>query len=85
MSEFSSPKTYCCRLLIIVGVILLVGSRRLVRLLPSRSRRLMRSNADKSYGPGPRRSGSSIRESNPSAVIQAATLNHLLSSSKEKA
>ncbi|KAF7830453.1 putative magnesium transporter NIPA9 isoform X1 [Senna tora] len=74
-------------LLIIVGVILMVGSTRLVRFLPFRSRRFMRSSADKNYSPAPRRSGtSSIREPSPSAVIQAATLNHLLSSSsKEKA
>ncbi|XP_054799044.1 probable magnesium transporter NIPA9 isoform X1 [Prosopis cineraria] len=87
MSEFNLSTIFCCRLLIIVGVILLVGSRRLIRLLPSRSRRFMRSGADKSYSTGPRRSGSSsIREPSPSAVIQAATLNHLLSSSsKEKA
>ncbi|XP_004498870.1 probable magnesium transporter NIPA9 [Cicer arietinum] len=71
-------------LLIIVGVILLVGSTRLVRLLACTSRR-KRSNVEKNYGP--RRSTSSrTREPSPSAVIQAATLNHLLSSSsKEKA
>ncbi|KAK2398822.1 hypothetical protein P8452_06174 [Trifolium repens] len=71
-------------LLIITGVILLVGSTKLVRFLPS-SRRT-RSNAEKNYGP--RRSTSSrVREPSPtSAVIQASTLNHLLSSSsKEKA
>ncbi|XP_028807050.1 probable magnesium transporter NIPA9 isoform X1 [Neltuma alba] len=87
----SAPKARLLLLLgwffIIVGVILLVGSRRLIRFLPSRSRRFMRSGADKSYSTGPRRSGaSSVREPSPSAVIQAATLNHLLSSSsKEKA
>ncbi|GAU34438.1 hypothetical protein TSUD_06490, partial [Trifolium subterraneum] len=71
-------------LLIITGVILLVGSTKLVRFLAS-SRRT-RNNAEKNYGP--RRSTSSrVREPSPtSAVIQAATLNHLLSSSsKEKA
>ncbi|KAK7383341.1 hypothetical protein VNO78_29018 [Psophocarpus tetragonolobus] len=71
-------------LLIIVGVILLVGSTRLVRFLSCSSRQ-KRSNVDKSFGL--RRAGSSrVREPSPSAVIQAATLNHLLSSSsKEKA
>ncbi|XP_027354347.1 probable magnesium transporter NIPA9 isoform X2 [Abrus precatorius] len=72
-------------LLIIVGVILLVGSKRLARFLPFSSQRSKRSSVDKNYGP--RRSGTSrIREPSPTAVIQAATLNHLLSSSsKEKA
>ncbi|KAJ1423424.1 Magnesium transporter NIPA [Sesbania bispinosa] len=71
--------------LIIVGVILLVGSTRLVRFLRFSSLRFKRSNVDKNYGP--RRSGTSrTREPSPTAVIQAATLNHLLSSSsKEKA
>ncbi|XP_019415859.1 PREDICTED: probable magnesium transporter NIPA9 isoform X2 [Lupinus angustifolius] len=60
-------------LLIITGVILLVGSARLMRLLKFPSHRF-------------RRSGSSrIREPSPTAVIHAATLNNLLSSSKEKA
>ncbi|CAI8606082.1 unnamed protein product [Vicia faba] len=69
-------------LLIITGVILLVGSTRLVRFLTSSQRK--RSNVEKNFGP--RRSTSSrTREPSPtSAVIQAATLNHLLSSSKEK-
>ncbi|KAF1886233.1 hypothetical protein Lal_00045463 [Lupinus albus] len=72
-------------LLIIVGVILLVGSTRLVRFLTCSSRFSKRTNVDKNYGS--RRPGSSrAREPSPSAVIQAATLNHLLSSSsKEKA
>jgi hypothetical protein len=77
-------ETLLCRLLIITGVILLVGSTKLVRFLASTRR--TRSNAEKSYGP--RRSTSSrVREPSPtSAVIQASTLNHLLSSSsKEKA
>ncbi|KAH1244597.1 putative magnesium transporter NIPA9 [Glycine max] len=66
-------------LLIIVGVILLVGSTKLVRFFRFSSHRF------KNYGP--RRSGTSrVREPSPTAVIQAATLNHLLSSSsKEKA
>ncbi|KAJ1430293.1 Magnesium transporter NIPA [Sesbania bispinosa] len=71
--------------LIIVGVILLVGSTRLVRFLRFSSLRFKRSNVDRNYGP--RRSETSrTREPSPTAVIQAATLNHLLSSSsKEKA
>ncbi|XP_057728535.1 probable magnesium transporter NIPA9 isoform X1 [Arachis stenosperma] len=66
-------------LLIIVGVVLLVGSKRLVRFLRVPSRRF------KNYGT--RRVGTSrIKEPSPTAVVQAATLNHLLSSaSKEKA
>lgn len=70
-------------LLIITGVILLVGSTRLLRFITSRQKR---SNMEKNYGP--RRSTTSrVREPSPnSAVIQASTLNHLLSSSsKEKA
>ncbi|XP_020224680.1 probable magnesium transporter NIPA9 isoform X1 [Cajanus cajan] len=71
-------------LLIIVGVILLVGSTRLVRFLSCSSRR-KRSNVDKNYGPR-RTTSSRVREPSPSVVIQAATLNPLLSSSsKEKA
>lgn len=84
MIIFMFMKHLFCRLLIIVGVILLVGSTRIVRSLPCSLQR-KRSNAEKNYGP--RRSTSSrVREPSPSAVIQAATLNHLLSSSsKEKA
>ncbi|KAL5189862.1 putative magnesium transporter NIPA9 [Glycine soja] len=72
-------------LLIIVGVILLVGSTKLVRFFRFSSHHFKRSSVDKNYGP--RRSGTSrVREPSPTAVIQAATLNHLLSSSsKEKA
>ncbi|XP_020212387.1 probable magnesium transporter NIPA9 [Cajanus cajan] len=71
-------------LLIIFGVILLVGSTKIVRILRNSSQRL-KSSVDKNYGP--RRSGTSrIREPSPTAVIQTATLNQLLSSSsKEKA
>ncbi|KAI4337154.1 hypothetical protein L6164_015602 [Bauhinia variegata] len=69
-------------LLIILGVILLVGSARLMRFLPLPSQRFSRSSVDKNY----RRAGSNrIRESSASAVIQAATLNSLITSSKEKA
>ncbi|XP_027940544.1 probable magnesium transporter NIPA9 isoform X1 [Vigna unguiculata] len=71
-------------LLIIVGVILLVGSTRLVRFLSCSSRQ-RRSNVDKNFGLR-RTTSSRVREPSPSAIIQAATLNHLLSSSsKEKA
>ncbi|XP_020960900.1 probable magnesium transporter NIPA9 isoform X1 [Arachis ipaensis] len=72
-------------LLIITGVILLVGSTRLVKFLSCSSGRTKRSNADKSYS-ARRPSSLRIREPNPSAVIPATTLNHLLpSASKEKA
>jgi len=67
-----------------VGVILLVGSTRLVRFL-SCSSRPKRSNVDKNFVLR-RTTSSRVREPSPSAIIQAATLNHLLSSSsKEKA
>lgn len=68
-----------------MGVILLVGSTRLVRFLSFPSQR-KRSNAEKNYGSRRSSTSSRGREPSPSAVIQAATLNHLLSSSsKEKA
>ncbi|PON71710.1 Magnesium transporter NIPA [Parasponia andersonii] len=73
-------------LLIILGVILLVSSTRLVRLLPRRLRRYVQSGVDRNFGA--RQSGSTRgRDPNPSTVIQAATLHHLIasSSSKEKA
>lgn len=72
-------------LLIIVGVVLLVSSSRLARLLPRRLRRLVQSGVDRNFGV--RQTGSiRVRESNPSTVIQAATLHHLMASpSKEKA
>ncbi|XP_047172335.1 probable magnesium transporter NIPA9 [Vigna umbellata] len=64
-------------LLIIVGVILLVGSEKLVKFFRLSSHRFKRSNVDKNYGH--RRSATSrIREPSPTAVIQAATVNHLL-------
>ncbi|KAJ7966408.1 Protein of unknown function (DUF803) [Quillaja saponaria] len=71
-------------LLIVIGVILLVSSTRLVRLFPWPLRHFIRSNVDKNFG-SRRSSSARIKESNPSAVIQAATLHHLVSSSKEKA
>ncbi|EXC57040.1 hypothetical protein L484_000784 [Morus notabilis] len=72
-------------LLIILGVVLLVSSSWLVRLLPRRLRRFVQSGIDRNFGV--RQSGSiRIREANPSTVIQAATLHHLMASpSKEKA
>lgn len=66
MIIFMFMKHLFCRLLIIVGVILLVGSTRIVRSLPCSLQR-KRSNAEKNYGP--RRSTSSrVREPSPSAV-----------------
>ncbi|XP_062097633.1 probable magnesium transporter NIPA9 [Humulus lupulus] len=73
-------------LLIILGVMLLVSSTRVLRLLPRRLRRYVQSGADRNFGA--RQSGSNRgRDSNPSTVIQAATLHHLMASSsaKEKA
>ncbi|OIW03138.1 hypothetical protein TanjilG_11775 [Lupinus angustifolius] len=71
----SAPKA---RLALLLGC-----STRLVRFLTCSSRFSKRSNVDKNYGS--RRPGSSrAREPSPSAVIQAATLNHLLSSSSSK-
>ncbi|KAI6679931.1 hypothetical protein NL676_033812 [Syzygium grande] len=72
-------------LLIIVGVILLVSSARLVRLLPRRFRQLVPGGVGRNSGL--RRSGSvHAKDTSPSAVIHAATLHHLISSpSKEKA
>jgi len=72
-------------LLIIIGVILLVCSTRLLRHLPRPLRRFIQRGVDRNFSP--RRSGSvRLRDTNPSAVIQAATLQHLISSPpKEKA
>lgn len=71
-------------LLIMVGVVLLVSSSRLVRHL-SRSLRYFRSGVDRSFSS--RRSGSTRpKDTDASAVIQAATLHHLISSPpKQKA
>ncbi|XP_040997363.1 probable magnesium transporter NIPA9 isoform X4 [Juglans microcarpa x Juglans regia] len=70
--------------LIIIGVVLLVSSSRLVRHLPWPLRHLIPSGVERNFNA--RRSGSvRVRDSNPSAVIQAATLHHLVSSPKEKA
>ncbi|XP_042966336.1 probable magnesium transporter NIPA9 isoform X2 [Carya illinoinensis] len=72
-------------LLIIIGVILLVCSSRLVRYLPWPLQNFIPSGIERSFST--RRSGSvRISDTSPSAVIQAATLHHLISSSpKEKA
>ncbi|KAF8037443.1 hypothetical protein BT93_B0365 [Corymbia citriodora subsp. variegata] len=72
-------------LLIIVGVVLLVSSARLVRLLPRRFRQLVPSGVNRNSGL--RRSASvHAKDTSPSAVIHAATLHHLITSpSKEKA
>ncbi|XAR70776.1 hypothetical protein NMG60_11027760 [Bertholletia excelsa] len=69
-------------MLIILGVILLVTSSRLLRYLPRPLRRFKQGGAERL-----RRHGSiHPKDTSPSAVIQASTLHHLLSSpSKEKA
>ncbi|GLT85566.1 hypothetical protein SLE2022_037530 [Rubroshorea leprosula] len=68
-------------LLILLGVILLVSSTRLIRYCPWPLQRLMSSSVDKSYSLRHR-----TKDSNPSAVIHAATLHHLITTpSKEKA
>ncbi|KAG6770504.1 hypothetical protein POTOM_026188 [Populus tomentosa] len=71
-------------LLIVVGVILLVSSSWLLRHLPQPLRNLT-SSADRNFSLS--RSGSlRLKDPNPTAVIHAATLHHLISSpSKEKA
>ncbi|KAB1226282.1 hypothetical protein CJ030_MR1G003741 [Morella rubra] len=70
--------------LIITGVILLVSSAWLLRHLPAPLRHFIPTGVEKNFGG--RRSGTVRgRETSPSAVIQAATLHHLISSpSKEK-
>jgi len=71
-------------LLIIIGVILLVSSTRVLRHLPRPLKHFIKSGVDRNFSF--RRSGSvRVRDTNPSAVIQAATLHHLISSPKEKA
>ncbi|KAJ6745779.1 MAGNESIUM TRANSPORTER NIPA9-RELATED [Salix koriyanagi] len=72
-------------LLIVVGVILLVSSTWLLRHLPQPFRHFKRSSADRNLSLI--RTGSlRLRDPNPTAVIHAATLHHLISSpSKEKA
>ncbi|RDX64697.1 putative magnesium transporter NIPA9, partial [Mucuna pruriens] len=58
-----------------LGVILLVGSTRLVKFLSCSSLR-KRSNGDKNYGTR-RATSSRVKEPSPSTIIQAATSNHL--------
>ncbi|XP_052208771.1 probable magnesium transporter NIPA9 isoform X2 [Diospyros lotus] len=72
-------------MLIILGVVLLVTSARLMRFLPRPLRHIKQGSGDRNFGH--RRHGSvHAGNSSPSAVIQATTLHHLLSSpSKEKA
>ncbi|XP_073019864.1 probable magnesium transporter NIPA9 isoform X2 [Primulina eburnea] len=66
-------------LFIIIGVILLVTSTRLIQHLPRPRRSLARSGMEHNFG-------TRIWDTNPSAVIQASTLHHLLSpTSKTKA
>lgn len=68
-------------LFIMLGVILLVSSTRLIRLCPWPVRRLIPNATDKNFNVRHR-----SKDSNPSAVIQAATLHHLITTpSKEKA
>lgn len=78
--------TSCCRVCILLGVVLLVTSTRLMRYLPRPLRRFMPGSVDRNSSL--RRHGSlhaTSRDSSPSAVIHATTLHHLLSSpSKEK-
>ncbi|KZV36518.1 hypothetical protein F511_15689 [Dorcoceras hygrometricum] len=64
---------------IIIGVILLVTSTRLIRVLPRPRRSLAQSGVEHKFG-------TRTRDTNPSAVIHASTLHHLLSPpSKAKA
>ncbi|KAK9131238.1 hypothetical protein Sjap_011725 [Stephania japonica] len=71
-------------LFIISGVIILVTSKRLLQLLPRSLQRLLRGGADGSNIL--RRHGSTRhRDPNPSTVIQATALHHLITSpAKEK-
>lgn len=81
---FSLPTTHD-RLFIILGVILLVSSSRLMRHLPRPWRRFARSGAERNFSL--RQSSSTrVRDTNPSTVIQASTLHHLIPApSKAKA
>ncbi|KAF6157222.1 hypothetical protein GIB67_041683 [Kingdonia uniflora] len=71
-------------LFIIVGVILLVSSTRLTKYLPRPFRHLTRGNLERTNSL--RRSGSvRPRDSDPSTIIHATTLHHLITSpTKEK-
>ncbi|KAL5559461.1 hypothetical protein UlMin_035672 [Ulmus minor] len=70
--------------LIIIGVVMLVSSTRLLRLLPKRLRHYVQNGVDRNFG-GRQPGSIRVRDSNPSTVIQAATLHHLKSPPKEKA
>ncbi|RVW52353.1 putative magnesium transporter NIPA9 [Vitis vinifera] len=67
-------------LLIIIGVILLVSSTWLVRHLPRPLRHYVQSGVERNFGVkhSGSRSGTRVRDSSPSAVIQASTLHHLI-------
>ncbi|XP_034683973.1 probable magnesium transporter NIPA9 isoform X1 [Vitis riparia] len=69
-------------LLIIIGVILLVSSTWLVRHLPRPLRHYVQSGVERNFGfkHSGSRSGTRVRDSSPSAVIQASTLHHLITS-----
>ncbi|KAH0936790.1 hypothetical protein HID58_004251 [Brassica napus] len=71
-------------LLIMLGVVLLVTSSRLIRHLPRSFRRSRQTSLERGFST--RRTASHVqKDTNPSAVIQAATLHHLLTTpSKEK-
>ncbi|CAN1162637.1 Probable magnesium transporter NIPA9 [Linum perenne] len=70
-------------LLIVVGLLLLVSSTRLLRHLPRSVRRFIKTGVDRNFTPS-RSTSMRGKDSNPSAVIQAATLHHLISSSAPK-
>ncbi|CAH9099916.1 unnamed protein product [Cuscuta europaea] len=84
----SAPKARLVLLLgwlfIIIGVMLLVTSKRILRCLPRPLGRILRGGAERNQG---LRQSSSIRIRDPSpTVIQATTLHHLIPSPpKEKA
>lgn len=67
------------RVLIIIGVILLVCSARLLQYIPRPWRRTKRAGVDKTFGLRRAVSLHSSKDSSPSAVIQASTLHHLIS------
>nr|GMD87401.1 probable magnesium transporter NIPA9 [Ipomoea batatas] len=71
-------------LCIIIGVMLLVTSKRVLRCLPRPLRRVLQTGADRN--PGQRQSSIARNRDPSSTVIPAATLHHLISSlPKEKA
>lgn len=71
-------------LLIIIGVILLVCSSRLLRYIPRPWRRTKRNGVDKNFGLRRAVSLHSSKDPSPSAVIQASTLHHLISSTPSR-